>query len=85
MLTCSTLHIPVTSSHSIPKAPGGWDGQWGVPFIWTALHTYGGNLGIKGNLSLINRIPFDAPPLAPTPAGFDARTQAVGVGYVRQH
>lgn len=50
-----------------------WDGQWGVPFIWTALHTYGGNLGIKGNLSLINQIPFAAPPLAPSPPSYDRR------------
>jgi hypothetical protein len=52
-----------------------------VPFIWTSLHTYGGNLGIKGNISRINDIPFAAPPLAPSPAGYDPRTQAVGVGY----
>ena len=58
-----------------------WKGFAGVPFIWTALHTYGGNLGIKGNLSRINRIPFDAPPLAPTPPGYDPKTAAVGVGY----
>ena len=41
-------------------------GQWrdydngSVPFIWTALHTFGGADSIKGNLSLINQIPFDA-------------------------
>ena len=52
-----------------------------MPFIWTALHTYGGNLGIKGNLSRINAIPFEAPPLSPAHAGYDPRTQAVGVGY----
>jgi hypothetical protein len=58
-----------------------WKGQWGLPFIWTALHTYGGNLGIKGNMTEINAIPFEAPPLAPVPAGADPNTQAVGVGY----
>ena len=58
-----------------------WKGQWRVPFIWTALHTYGGNMGIKGNISKINALPFEAPPLAPVPVGYDARTQAVGVGY----
>jgi hypothetical protein len=58
-----------------------WKGQWKLPFIWTALHTYGGNLGIKGNLSKINAIPFEAPPLAPVPKGYDPKTQAVGVGY----
>jgi hypothetical protein len=45
------------------------------------LHTYGGAISIKGNLSEINTIPFDAPPLAPVPAGYDPTTQAVGVGY----
>ena len=58
-----------------------WKGQWRVPFIWTALHTYGGNLGIKGNISEVNAVPFEAPPLAPVPAGYDPKTQAVGVGY----
>eukprot|EP00035_Acanthoeca_spectabilis_P021929 m.440986 g.440986 ORF g.440986 m.440986 type:complete len:917 (-) comp18600_c0_seq1:173-2923(-) len=58
-----------------------WKGQWQVPFIWTALHDYGGDMGIKGNLSMINPIPFAAPPLAPVPPGYDKRTQAVGVGY----
>ena len=58
-----------------------WAGSWGVPFIWTALHTFGGSMSIKGNLSLINTIPFSAPPLAPAPAGADAGTQVVGVGY----
>ena len=58
-----------------------WKGQWRVPFIWTALHDYGGDMGIKGNISRINAIPFEAPPMAPVPAGYDPRTQAVGVGY----
>ena len=24
------------------KAGAGWKGRWGIPFIWTALHTFGG-------------------------------------------
>jgi hypothetical protein len=58
-----------------------WGGAWGVPFIWTALHTFGGNDGIRGNLSEINEIPFAAPPFSPPPATADPRTRAVGVGY----
>lgn len=58
-----------------------WHGSWGIPFIWTANHVFGGNLGIKGNLTEINQIPFAAPPIAPVPAGYDPATQAVGVGY----
>jgi hypothetical protein len=58
-----------------------WKGQWGLPFIWTPLHTYGGSISMKGNLSEINVIPFDAPPLAAVPKGYDPKTQAVGVGY----
>ena len=44
-----------------------WQGSWGLPFIWTALPDYGGDQGIKGNMSEIQGIPFDAPPLAPVP------------------
>ena len=58
-----------------------WNGDWGLPFIWTALHVFGGNMGIKGNLTEINAIPFEAPPLAPVREGYDPKTQAVGVGY----
>ena len=58
-----------------------WGGQWRVPFIWTSLYDYGGTLAIKGNLSRANALPWDAPPLSPVPAGYDERTQAVGVGY----
>jgi hypothetical protein len=54
-----------------------WDGVWGLPFIWTSLHVFGGNMGIKGNLTEINAIPFAAPPLAPTQPAYDPRTQAV--------
>jgi hypothetical protein len=39
-------------------------------------------MGIKGNLSQINAIPFQAPPLAPVPPGYSPKTQAVGVGCV---
>lgn len=38
-------------------------------------------MGIKGNLSEINAIPFEAPPLAAVRAGYNPQTQAVGVGY----
>ena len=58
-----------------------WHGDWGLPFIWTALHVFGGNMGIKGNLTEINAIPFEAPPLAPVREGYDPKTEAVGVGY----
>ena len=58
-----------------------WHGSWGIPFIWTANHVFGGNLGIKGNLTEINQIPFAAPPIAPVPVGYNPATQAVGVGY----
>ena len=37
--------------------------------------------GVKGNLSEINTMPFAAPPLAPAPPGYNAKTQAIGVGY----
>ena len=44
-----------------------------------------GDQGIKGNLSEIQGIPFEAPPLSPVPESmretFDPATQAIGVGY----
>jgi alpha-N-acetylglucosaminidase len=60
-----------------------WHGDWGLPFIWTALHVFGGNDGFKGNMSMTNAIPFDAPPLTPIQPWkeLDPKTQAVGVGY----
>ena len=58
-----------------------WHGDWGLPFIWTSLHVFGGNDGIKGNLTEINAIPWQAPPLSPAPPAYDPQTQAVGVGY----
>ena len=58
-----------------------WDGKWGIPFIWTSLPDFGGNLYMHGNLSEINQIPFEAPPLSPAPAGYDPKTQVVGSGY----
>jgi hypothetical protein len=33
---------------------------FGAPFIWTTLHDFGGTDGMKGDLRVINRIPFDA-------------------------
>ena len=35
---------------------------FGAPFIWTTLHDFGGTDGLKGDLSRINRIPFDGLP-----------------------
>ena len=32
---------------------------FGTPFIWTALHNFGGTDGIKGDISRLNHIPFD--------------------------
>ena len=58
-----------------------WKGKWGIPFIWTSLPDFGGNLYQHGNLSEINMIPFAAPPLTPAPEGYDPATQVVGVGY----
>ena len=55
------------------------EGQWrqfnnsaffGVNFVWTSLHDFGGTDGLKGNLGQINRIPFDAP----------ASAHAIGIG-----
>ena len=31
---------------------------WGAKFIWTTLHNFGGTDGMKGDLALINEIPF---------------------------
>jgi hypothetical protein len=35
-----------------------WDDAsfFGAPFIWTTLHDFGGNVGIKGNVSQINQV-----------------------------
>eukprot|EP01047_Picozoa_sp_COSAG01_P008539 COSAG01_NODE_338_length_18671_cov_259.238154_6_plen_122_part_00 len=49
--------------------------------IGAAEQDYGGDQGIKGNITSINSMPFAAPPLAPAPQGYDPKTQAVGVGY----
>ena len=40
-----------------------WDGYWGVPFIWTKLHEFGGTDGIKGNLTAVRSLFM--PPQAP--------------------
>ena len=62
-----------------------WEGRWGLPFIWTALHTFGGDLSLAGNLSELSlNVPFNAPPLASMPPQFhraNPNTTAVGVGY----
>ena len=50
-----------------------WDSA-DVDFVWTALHTFGGNDGLKGNATLVSRIPFDALPPVAAPA-------VLGVGY----
>jgi len=64
------------------KGGSGWHGRWGMPFIWTALHTFGGCTYTHGNLTEVNMIPFDAPPLtAYSDPGADPKTQAIGVGY----
>ena len=62
------------------------EGQWtqfnssaffGANFVWTSLHNFGGTDGLKGDLGMINRIPFDAPASAniigvgATPEGID--------------
>ena len=28
-----------------------WDSFWGAPFIWTALHDFGGTDALKGNMT----------------------------------
>lgn len=39
-----------------------WNGSafFGAPFIWTALHNFGGTDGIRGNLSRVSDMPFAA-------------------------
>lgn len=49
---------------------------FGAPFIWTALHNFGGTDGIKGDMSRLNHIPFDLSEtsimgLGGTPEGID--------------
>ena len=56
-----------------------WTGKWGIPFIWTSLHTFGGNMATHGNLSEINAIPFTAPPFVPVAPDADNRTQGIRV------
>jgi alpha-N-acetylglucosaminidase len=43
---------------------------FGSPFIWTALHDFGGTDGIKGDMRRLNRIPFD----------LTTKTSIVGLG-----
>jgi len=67
----------------IDMSPNG-DGEWkqwrnasffGAPFVWTTLNNFGGTSGIKGGLSVVNRIPFEGPASAigtgATPEGID--------------
>jgi alpha-N-acetylglucosaminidase len=47
-----------------PNGSGEWK-QWnnvsffGAPFVWTTVHNFGGTNGMKGDFSVVNRIPFD--------------------------
>ena len=52
-----------------------------VLVVATGGQDYGGDQGIKGNISEINTIPFAAPPLALAQPGYNPKTQAIGVGY----
>jgi alpha-N-acetylglucosaminidase len=47
---------------------------WGAKFIWTTLHNFGGTDGMKGDLGLVNEIPFAG--LAPGPS-----TSVWGTGF----
>eukprot|EP00040_Diaphanoeca_grandis_P017313 m.90087 g.90087 ORF g.90087 m.90087 type:complete len:978 (+) comp26364_c0_seq1:96-3029(+) len=58
-----------------------WHGTWGIPFVWTSLHVFGGNQGLKGDISETNAIPWEAPPFVAVAHEADPRTQAIGVGY----
>lgn len=64
------------------SGPGEWtkfneSSYWGTPFIWTALHNFGGTDGIKGDLARLNQIPFSILPttsivgLGGTPEGIN--------------
>jgi hypothetical protein len=60
-----------------PNGEGEWlkwgTNFWGANFVWTTLHNFGGNDGLKGKLSGINEIPF---------AAFDAGAKNVwGTGF----
>ena len=58
---------------------GEWQ-QWnnasffGAPFIWTALHNFGGTDGMRGNLAHLNALPFSG-----LPSG-GGNTTAIGMG-----
>lgn len=47
-----------------PNGSGQWK-QWnnasffGAPFVWTTVNNFGGTDGMKGDLSVVNKIPFD--------------------------
>ena len=60
----------------------GWEGYpWGTPFLWTTLHTFGGNDAIHGNISRANRIPYDALGL---PAQVPGVVPAIGAGFTAE-
>ena len=65
------------------------EGEWkqfnasaffGVNFVYTSLHNFGGTDGLKGDLSVVNKIPFNVPSHAnvigtgATPEGIDQNT-----------
>ena len=52
------------------------DGFWGVPFIWTKLHNFGANDGLKGNLTRAAMLPFRA-----QRDDVDGRHHIVGSGF----
>lgn len=50
---------------------------WGANFVWTTLENFGGDDGMKGNLSLVNEIPFAA--MAP-----EQNTSVWGTGFTSE-
>ena len=48
-----------------------WDdaAYWGAQFVWTSLHDFGGTDGMKGNVSRVNQIPWQAIEAGFTPWG----------------
>jgi alpha-N-acetylglucosaminidase len=50
---------------------------WGAPFVWSALHNFGGTDGLKGNMSYAARLPRAA--MAP-----HASTNIVGSGFTME-
>ncbi len=58
-----------------------WDDAsfFGAPFIWTTLHDFGGNVGIKGNVSQINQVRADGSSLKNP---FQQRQQKIIIFFV---